>query len=207
VLQERGSSTRKIRYFCIVGEETEGLASRWRASLASRNNQENDGMFRKLMLAIDAIGLAAGVLASGTPAHAQTQPVKAGLLSCHAASGFGLIFGTTREVNCAFAPVGVGAPAHHYIGHIESFGFDTGYTEAGVILWVVLAATTPPAPGALAGTFEPHPGSTFVGQTVATNTLIGGSGNTIALLPLDLQANTNVNDAAGVAKMTLTHQP
>jgi len=162
-------------------------------------------MARKLMIAIGAIGLVAGVLANGTPAQAQAQPVRAGLLSCHAASGFGLIFGTTREVNCAFSPEG--APPQHYVGHIESFGFDAGYTEAGVLLWVVLAASTPPAPGALAGTFEPHPGSTFVGQTAKTNTLIGGSGNTIALLPLDVQPGTNINDAAGVAKMTLTLQP
>jgi len=164
-------------------------------------------MSRKLMIAIGAIGLVAGVLTNGTPAQAQApaQTARAGMLSCHAASGFGLIFGTTREVNCAFSP-NSGTP-QHYAGHIESFGFDAGYTEAGVLLWVVLAATNPPAPGALAGTFEPHPGSTFVGQTVATNTLIGGSGSTIALLPLDLQPGTNINDAAGVAKMTLTHQP
>ena len=62
------------------------------------------------------------------------------------------------------------------------------------------------APGILAGTFEPHRGSTFVGETVATNTLIGGDGK-VALLPLNLQPNTNVNDAAGVAKLTLKHQP
>jgi len=159
-------------------------------------------MPRKLMIAIGAMGLVAGVLANGT----QAQPARTGLLSCHAASGFGLIFGTTREVNCAFSPVG--APPQHYVGHIDSFGFDAGYTEAGVLMWEVLAAaTTPPAPGSLAGTYEPHPGSTFVGETAATNTLIGGSGNTIALLPLDLRPGTNVNDAAGVAKMTLTHQP
>lgn len=161
-------------------------------------------MLRNLMTAIGAIGLAAGVLANGAPAQAQAQPVRAGILQCHASSGFGLIFGTTREVNCAFAP-NSGTP-QHYVGHIDSFGFDTGYTEAGVLLWAVLAAT-PPAPGALAGTFEPHPGSTFVGEAASSNVLVGGSGNTIALLPFNLIPNTNVNDAAGVAKMTLTYQP
>jgi hypothetical protein len=162
-------------------------------------------MSRKLMIAIGAIGLVAGVVANGTPAQAQAQPARAGLLTCNAASGFGFIFGSTREVNCVFAPDS--GTAQHYVGHIDSFGFDKGYTAAGVLMWAVLAATTPPASGALAGTFEPHPGSTFVGQTPATNTLIGGSGNTIALLPFDLIPNTNINDAAGVAKMTLTHQP
>ena len=76
-----------------------------------------------------------------------------------------------------------------------------------MLLWVTLAQTTPVAPGALAGIFEPHPGSTLVGEGFTTNTLMGGTGNTIALLPLNLQPNTNVNDAAGVAKLTLKQQP
>ncbi len=41
---------------------------------------------------------------------------------------------------------------------------------------------------------------------MASTTLIGGDGK-VALLPLNLQPNTNVNDAAGVAKLTLKHQP
>ena len=161
-------------------------------------------MPRKLTVAIGAMGLVVGVLASGAPAQAQAQAVKAGLLSCHASSGFGLIFGTTRDVNCALH-LDAGTP-QHYVGHIDSFGFDAGYTEAGTLIWVVLAQTTP-APGALTGTFEPHPASTLVGEGFTTNTLMGGTGNTIALLPLNLQPNTNVNDAAGVAKLTLKQQP
>ena len=70
-----------------------------------------------------------------------------------------------------------------------------------------MEATASSAPGILAGTFEPYPNSTFVGEKVGTNTLIGGAGNAVALLPIDLVPGTNVNDAAGVAKLTLTHQP
>jgi hypothetical protein len=159
----------------------------------------------KLTLAIAAIGLAAGVLANGTPVQAQAQPERAGLLSCHASSGFGLIFGTTREINCAFAP-NSGTP-QHYVGHIDSFGFDAGYTEAAVLLWEVQPPTTSLAPGALAGTYESRPSSTLVGERVKTNVLVGGSGGTISLLPFNLQPGTNVNDAAGIAKLTLTLQP
>jgi hypothetical protein len=155
------------------------------------------------MTAIGAIGLVAGILANGTPA--QAQPVRAGLLSCHAPSGYGFIFGTTRDVNCAFAP-NSGAP-QQYAGHIDSFGFDAGYTEAGVLLWEVQPPTAPLAPGTLAGTYEPRPSSTLVGERVKTNVLVGGSGNTISLLPFNPQPDTNVNDAAGVAKLTLTHKP
>jgi uncharacterized protein DUF992 len=164
---------------------------------------------RKLTVVISAVGLAAGLVASGTAAHAQAQPqqqpVRAGLLTCHVASGFGFIFGTTRDVNCAFAP-NSGTP-QHYVGHIDSFGFDAGYTEAGLLIWEVQPPTVTLAPGTLAGTYEPRPSSTLVGERVKTNVLVGGSGNTISLLPFNLLANTNVNDAAGVAKLTLTHHP
>ena len=79
-------------------------------------------MFRKLMAAIIAF-LAVGVLAFGTPA--QAQAVKAGIMTCNVAGGFGFIFGSSRTVNCTFAPDGV-AP-QHYVGAINKFGVDIGY--------------------------------------------------------------------------------
>ena len=51
-------------------------------------------MFRKLMAAIIAF-LAVGVLAFGTPA--QAQAVKAGIMTCNVAGGFGFIFGSSRR--------------------------------------------------------------------------------------------------------------
>jgi len=55
-------------------------------------------MFRKLAVAIIAVALVSGVLGFGTPA--QAQAVKAGIMTCTVAGGFGFIFGSSRAVNC-----------------------------------------------------------------------------------------------------------
>jgi hypothetical protein len=83
-------------------------------------------MFRKLAVAIIALALVGGVLAFGTPA--QAQAVKAGIMTCNVAGGLGFIFGSSRAVNCTFAPNGV-AP-QHYVGAINKFGVDIGYWRA-----------------------------------------------------------------------------
>ena len=153
------------------------------------------------MVAAGAINLAGAVFMNGSAVQAQPQHVKVGLLTCHASSGFGLIFGTTRDVNCALH-VDAGKP-QSYVGHIESFGFDAGYTKAGVLIWAVLAPTTTPGPG----TYETHLGSTLVGESITSNVPTGGLEGKIVLPPLDLKPNTNVNDAAGIVKSTLTYQP
>jgi Protein of unknown function (DUF992) len=92
-------------------------------------------MLKKLAVAIGALGLAAGVSGYGTPV--QAQAVKAGALTCNVAAGFGFIFGSSKAVNCNFAPVG--GPPQHYVGSIDKFGVDIGYTSGGVLIWTVLA--------------------------------------------------------------------
>ena len=161
-------------------------------------------MLKKLAVGISALSLAAGALTLGSPA--QAQGVKAGALTCNVAGGFGFIFGSSRSVNCTFAPVG-GGPPQQYVGSIDRFGVDIGFTRGGVLIWTVLAPTTSPAPGALAGSF----GGVTAGATavvgVGANVLVGGSGSTISLQPLSIEGNTGLNVAAGVAALTLTYQP
>ena len=160
-------------------------------------------MFRKLVVAIIALGLVGGALAFGTPAQAQS--VKAGIMTCNVAGGFGFIFGSSRSVNCTFAPNGV-AP-QHYVGAINKFGVDIGYVEAAVMAWAVLAPTTNPGPGSLAGTYVGATGSASVGVGVGANVLFGGFGNSISLQPLSFEGNKGVNVAGGIAEMTLTFEP
>ena len=161
-------------------------------------------MLKKLAVGISALSLAAGALTLASPA--QAQGVKAGVLTCNVAGGFGFIFGSSRSVNCNFAPVGGGAP-QHYVGSIDKFGVDIGFTRGGVLIWTVFAPTTSPAPGALAGSF----GGVTAGATavvgVGANVLVGGSNKTISLQPLSIEGNTGLNVAAGVAALTLTYQP
>jgi Protein of unknown function (DUF992) len=160
-------------------------------------------MLKKLTVAIGALGLAAG--ASGYGAPAQAQGVKAGFLNCSVAGGFGFIFGSSKAVNCTFSPPG-GAP-QHYVGSIDKFGVDIGYTSGGVLVWTVLAPTTNPAPGSLAGSFGGATASATAVVGVGANLLVGGSNNTISLQPLSMEGNTGLNVAAGVAALTLTYQP
>ena len=160
-------------------------------------------MFRKLLVAIIALGLVGGGLAFGTPVQAQS--VKAGIMTCNVAGGFGFIFGSSRAVNCTFAPNGV-AP-QHYIGAINKFGVDIGYVESAVMAWAVLAPATNPGPGSLAGTYVGATGSASIGVGIGANVLFGGFGNSISLQPLSIEGDKGVNVAGGIAEMTLTFQP
>ena len=160
-------------------------------------------MLRKLAVAISALGMAAGAFALETPA--QAQAVKAGALTCNVASGFGFIFGSSKAVNCTFSPNG--GPPQHYVGSIDKFGVDIGYVQSAVIIWAVLAPTTNPGPGSLAGTYAGATASATVGVGVGANVLVGGSGNSISLQPVSIEGNTGLNVAGGVAALTLTFQP
>jgi hypothetical protein len=160
-------------------------------------------MLKKLAVAASALSLAAGALALGSPA--QAQGVKAGVLTCNEAGGFGFIFGSSKAVNCTFAPPG--GPPQHYVGSIDKFGVDIGYTKGGVLVWAVFAPTTSPAPGSLAGSFGGVTASATAVVGAGANVLVGGSNKTISLQPLSIEGNTGLNVAAGVAALTLTYQP
>jgi hypothetical protein len=162
---------------------------------------EFGGIFRKLSVAISTLGLVAGDLALRSPAHA--QGVQVGALTCNVAGGFGFILGSSRAVNCIFAPAG-GAP-QHYTGSINKFGVDIGYVHGGGFIWPVVAPTAKIAPGSLAGTYAGVTGSATVGVGLGANVLMGGSANSIALQPVSIQGTTGLNVAAGVATMTLTY--
>ena len=160
-------------------------------------------MARKLAVAFGVIGLATGALVHATPA--QAQGVKAGVLTCNVSSGFGFVFGSSRSVNCSFSPPG--GPPQHYVGSIDKFGVDIGYTAGGVLVWTVLAPTVSPAPGSLSGSYGGATASATAGVGVGANVLVGGSSSTISLQPLSIEGSTGLNVAAGVAALTLTFQP
>ena len=160
-------------------------------------------MLRKLLFAIIAVESVGGVVAFATPA--QAQAVKAGIMTCNVSGGLGFIFGSSRTVNCTFAPGGV-AP-QQYVGAINKFGVDIGYVEGAVMVWAVLAPTNNPGPGLLAGTYVGATGSASVGVGIGANVLVGGFGNSISLQPLSIEGSKGFNVAGGIAEMTLTFQP
>ena len=158
-------------------------------------------MLKKLCLAICLLGLAAGV---STGAQAQGG-VRVGTLTCHVASGWGFVFGSSKALHCTFAP----APGHaeFYAGTINKFGVDIGYTQGGVLVWAVFAPTANLGPGALSGNYVGATGSATVGVGAGANVLIGGSNNMISLQPVSVEGNTGLNVAAGIGSISLRYQP
>jgi hypothetical protein len=154
-------------------------------------------MKKLLMFAALAGGLA---LASQAAADDHAAGIQVGTLSCHEASGWGFIFGSSHEVRCVFTG---GDRVEHYHGSISKFGVDIGYQRSGVILWEVFAPNNHPAPGALDG----HYGGLTAGAAVVVgagaNALIGGSSRSISLQPVSIQGMTGLNVAAGIGELTL----
>src|SRR5260221_332220 len=97
---------------CAAGEWPAGGLRRGRAMpVAPNSNRKESLMARISRLAMIAAVAAAGVLTFG--AQPQAAGVKAGVLTCHGASGWGFIIGSTRDLSCAFSPPDR-APERHF---------------------------------------------------------------------------------------------
>src|SRR6201984_3203246 len=129
-------------------------------------------MYKLLGCAAGALGLAIGMVGTGTPALAQAN-VQVGTLTCNVSGGWGFVFGSSKAVRCTFARAG-GRP-EHYAGSINKFGVDIGYTQGGVLVWGVFAPSGGLAPGALSGNYVGASGSATAGGGVGANVLGGGS--------------------------------
>lgn len=129
--------------------------------------------------------------------------VKIGYLNCDVASGWGIIFGSSRELECTFSPAG--GEAERYKGEINKFGADIGYVNSAVILWAVFAPSTTLGKGALAGHYAGPTASATVGAGIGAHVLVGGLHSSISLQPISVEGNTGLNVAAGVATMTLDY--
>ncbi|HTS94074.1 MAG TPA: DUF992 domain-containing protein [Stellaceae bacterium] len=151
------------------------------------------------------VALALGAFTLPALAHADSADVKVGMLTCNVASGWGFIFGSSRDLNCTYS--GGAGVVEHYSGSVTKFGVDIGYQQSGVLVWAVLAPSSTLAPGALAGSYAGPTASVSVGVGLGANALIGGFDKSIALQPLSVEGNEGLNVAAGIAAMSLTsHQ-
>ena len=158
-------------------------------------------MSRKFLPAIAGASLVAALSIASWSPPAAAAGVDAGLLTCNVASGWGFIFGSSRDVHCVYAPrPGV---AEYYVGSISKFGVDIGYTQNAVIVWEVLAPTTTLAPGSLSGGYGGVTGGATVGVGGDANLLIGGFNHSISLQPLSIEGNNGLNVAAGIAEINL----
>ena len=146
---------------------------------------------------------AALAFAWGTSAaHADNGPnVKAGVLTCHVADGWGFVFGSSHELHCTYRPVK--GRVEHYAGHINKFGVDVGYSEDGVIVWAVFAPSAEIVGEALAGTYAGPTASAAVGVGAGANVLIGGLNNSVSLQPVSIEGEAGLNVAAGIGEIHL----
>ncbi len=152
-----------------------------------------------------AAALATAVLTgAASQALAGDTRVEVGTLHCTVEGGAGFIIGSSKDMNCRFDRPG-GLPSERYVGTIDKIGVDIGWTDQSYIAWTVLAPTTDVYSGALQGTYGGASAEATIGAGVGANALVGGIDRSFALQPLSVQAQTGLNVAGGLARMTLRH--
>jgi hypothetical protein len=139
-------------------------------------------------------------------AHAEGSKytVKTGYLTCHEASGWGFVLGSSRQLRCSYSANG--GRVEHYSGSVSKFGADIGYLKSAVIVWAVAATTKDLKPGALAGHYGGATASIALGAGAGANVLIGGFENSIALQPVSFEGQSGLNVAAGIAELSLEYR-
>jgi hypothetical protein len=146
---------------------------------------------------------AVGAVAFAAPAFAGEAGVKVGTLSCNVESGWGFVFGSSKDMRCTYTP-DKGKPTH-YTGVIKKFGVDIGYSEGASLIWVVVAPTSDVGPDALEGGYGGATAGAAVGVGGSANALVGGLDKSIALQPLSFEGHEGLNLAAGIAAVELKY--
>jgi hypothetical protein len=130
--------------------------------------------------------------------------VNVGSLQCHVSGGMGFVFGSSKDLDCLF--VRPDGKAEHYVGSINKYGVDIGFTKEAQIVWLVFAPGAI-GKGAIAGDYAGATASGTVGAGVGANVLIGGSNKQVTLQPVSVEGSVGLNVAAGVAAVTLRPAP
>jgi Protein of unknown function (DUF992) len=164
---------------------------------------DEEVVMTKTTWTIAAVAALVLLAAAAMPARAQEKQmtVKTGYLTCHVASGWGFIIGSSRKIRCAYSSKA--HPNEHYNGTISKFGADIGYLQSAVLLWAVAAPTTDLGRGALAGSYAGATASVSLGVGAGANVLVGGFKKSIALQPVSVEGQNGLNVAAGIGAMTL----
>ena len=160
-------------------------------------------MKKSFGLMLSAIALGAFALTGS--AQAAEHGVKVGELTCGVASGWGFVFGSTKDLRCVFRQNN--HKAVHYSGSISKFGVDIGYTEGGVLVWGVVAPTSDVRAGALEGDYVGGSAGATAGVGVGANVLVGGFDKSFSLQPLSVSGNEGLNVAAGIGSINLKYTP
>jgi hypothetical protein len=133
------------------------------------------------------------------------KAAQVGLLRCNVSPSVGLIITSSKSLACRFGRHDF--PPEFYVGTISSFGVALGATGPGHLVWAVFAATPSLNPYALAGSYGGATANVTLGLGAGANALIGGSGDSIALQPLSINAQSGVAVTAGISSLVLQPAP
>jgi hypothetical protein len=137
------------------------------------------------------------------PSFAQ-QGVEIGQLDCVVEGGTGFIIGSSKDVTCTFTPAGEQGAAETYFGSINKIGLDLGSTATTAIEWSVLAPSQDAyASGSLAGAYVGAAAEATAAADAGVTALVGGTGQSFTLQPVDVEAQTGANLALGVTEFQL----
>jgi hypothetical protein len=150
------------------------------------------------------VAVAVAGLAAASAADAAPHGVRVGDLTCNVASGWGFVFGSSKDLHCTFRGNG---HIEHYTGSISKFGVDIGYTEGGVLVWGVFAPTSDMCQGALAGDYVGGSAQVTAILGVGANALVGGFDKSFALQPVSVEGSKGLNVAAGIGSISLHPAP
>jgi hypothetical protein len=157
-------------------------------------------MPRKISMIAAALG---ATMLAAAPAHA--AGVKVGTLTCDVEAGWGYVLGSQKDLSCVFKSATNNTVAK-YTGDITKLGVDIGYTNAGVLVWTVVAPSKDMQADALEGSY----GGVTAGATAVVggnlNILVGGLDKSITLQPLSVEGNTGVSVTAAVGAMQLRYE-
>jgi hypothetical protein len=152
---------------------------------------------RRLVSAV--LGISAAALSVAALAQSKSG-VNVGSLQCRVSGGMGFVFGSSKDLDCLL--VRTDGAAERYVGTINKYGVDIGFTKEAQIVWLVFAPGAV-AKGALAGDYGGATASATVGAGIGANVLLGGSNKQITLQPVSVEGSAGLNIAAGVAGVTL----
>ena len=142
--------------------------------------------------------------AASSPARAGDLTTKTGLLTCHVARGFGWIVGSSRTAECEYHPTG--GTTEQYSGTISKIGIDIGYLAPIIMVWAVVAPSSLPSSGALAGNYIGGTAQAALGVGAGVNVLLGGFDKSIALQPVSIEGDTGLYLGFGIAALSLTFE-
>ena len=153
-------------------------------------------------LALVSLVFCAGAQAATASSKKPVRATRIGVLACQVDGGVGLVFGSSKGINCAFKHTD--GTTENYVGRLGKLGVDIGVTRKSYLNWaVVTPAGNKPGASALAGDYVGVSAGASLGLGLGANALVGGSNKSIGLQPFSTEGTQGLNVAVGVSKLTL----